>query len=89
MQKSKILNTVIEHLIEESDLDNSKEDIFPETDLREGFDLDSMQSISMIMDIEEKYNISIDDDEMSNVQTIDDLVNIIDKKLSELGEEFE
>ena len=63
--------------IKESDLAVGKENVSPDSGLKETFDLDSIQSISMIMDMEEEYNISIDADEIDDLQTIDSLVSII------------
>ena len=82
MKKSDILDVVIDRLIKESDLAVAKEDVGLDSNLKETFDLDSMQSVSMIMDMEEKYDIDIDEDEMDKLKTIDDLVNIIQTKLT-------
>ena len=81
MKKSEILDTVIDYLIKESDLEIAKETVNADANLQETFDLDSMQSVSMIMDMEEEYDISIDEDEMVDLQTIGDLVNLIEKSL--------
>ena len=82
MKKSDILDVVIDRLIKESDLAVDREDVSLDSNLKETFDLDSMQSVSMIMDMEEKYDIDIDEDEMDKLKTIDDLVNIIQTKLT-------
>lgn len=83
MKKSEILDAVVDSLIKESDLEISKENVTLGNKLEE-FALDSMQGVVMMMDLEEKYNISISDDEMDKLETIGDLVNIIQKKLSDL-----
>ena len=81
MKKSEILDTVIDYLIKESGLQIAKETVNADANLQETFDLDSMQSVSMIMDMEEEYDISIDTDEIGDLQTIGDLVNLIEKSL--------
>ena len=85
IKKSEILYAIADCLIKESDLEISKENVTLENKLKE-FGLDSMQGVMLIMEMEEKYGISIDDDEMEGLETIGDVVGIVQTKLSDLDE---
>ena len=78
---SEILSKVTDYLVNASEKNLKPEDITLTTLLREDLDLDSMQSVTMIMELEEEYGISIDNDELTELNTIGDLVNIMQKKL--------
>lgn len=43
--------------------------------------LDSLDLVEMCMDLEDKYGISFDNDELSSIQTVSDLYSSIEKKL--------
>ena len=78
---SDIINKVTDYLVNASEKDLKPEDVTLKTLLREDLDLDSMQSVTMIMELEDEYGISIDNDELAELNTVDDLVNVIQKKL--------
>jgi len=43
--------------------------------------LDSLDAIEMIMKAEEEFNISITDDEAVEVESINDMIDLVEKKL--------
>lgn len=45
------------------------------------YGLDSLDMVELILDLEEEHNIQFSDEEMSGLQTIDDLLNSISSKL--------
>jgi acyl carrier protein len=51
--------------------------IMPETNLAERFALDSVKVLDLVMDIEDEFDISVPMNLMADVQTVDDLVDII------------
>ena len=76
-----ILEKVTDYLVKASEKDIKPEDVTLRTSLRDDLDFDSMQSVTMIMELEDEYGISIDNDELSELNTVDDLVNVIQAKL--------
>ena len=46
------------------------------TDLK----INSARIIDIVLDVEEKYNIEINDDELKKIRTISDVINLINNK---------
>lgn len=42
--------------------------------------LDSIDSLDLIMSLEDTYDISISDDDAATLKTVNDVINLIDKK---------
>ena len=78
---STILSKVAGYLVEASEKNIKPEDVTLETSLRDDLDLDSMQSVTMVMELEDEYGISIDNDELSELNTVGDLIDKIQNKL--------
>ena len=53
-----------------------------ETDLLKDLEMDSLDVMDMVMEIEDRFDIVIGQGEMTNVQTMTDLVNLVDGKLN-------
>ncbi len=68
---------VKEIIISELNCDANK--VTPECNLKDDLGADSIDAVSIIMDIEDKYGISIDEDTARSFQTVADLVAFIDK----------
>jgi acyl carrier protein len=49
--------------------------------LRDGLGMDSLQVTELIFEIEEKFDIKIQDEEAMQLRTIDDLLTLIEGKL--------
>jgi acyl carrier protein len=52
------------------------------TDLREALDLDSLDFVEITMDLEDEFGITIIDEEMENVTTLQDLVDLVNSSAS-------
>lgn len=78
---SNILEKVTDYLVKASEKDIRPEEVTLKTSLRDDLDFDSMQSVTMIMELEDEYGISIDNDELSELNTVDDLIRVIQAKL--------
>ena len=52
--------------------------ITPECNLKEDLGCDSIDAVSIIMDIEDKYGVTIDEDTARSFATVNDLVKFID-----------
>lgn len=46
------------------------EDITPDTDILDDLGADSLDVVELLMTIEDKYNITVPDDEVQNLRTI-------------------
>ena len=53
------------------------------TDLYEDLYLDSLSFVSLLMDIEEQYNITIGLSEMADCHIVGQLINLAEKKIRE------
>lgn len=53
------------------------------TDLYEDLYLDSLSFVSLLMDIEELYNITIGLSEMADCHIVGQLINLVEKKIRE------
>ena len=49
-----------------------------DTKLQEDLDADSLDAVEIIMNIEEEFDIKVDDDELENIKTIGDIVKYIE-----------
>ncbi|KXF80730.1 hypothetical protein ATN88_08555 [Enterovibrio coralii] len=58
-------------------------DILPTMSLRDDLGMDSMQAVSLTLDLEDSLSISIDDEDLVKLTTVNDLLEIIELKLSE------
>jgi len=50
-------------------------------ELRKDLEIDSLGAIDMIMDLEDKFEISVEENEAFGLITLRDLVNLIDNKI--------
>ena len=52
----------------------------PDTTLADGLGISSLQAVSLAMDIEEEFGISIDDNELEALRTVGDVLRLIAEK---------
>ena len=73
---------IIIYIIDEENIVEIDED-FIEKDLLNDFGFDSLNIISLIVEIEEKFNIEFDDDflEMENMRCPKNIIEYIERKL--------
>lgn len=57
--------------------------------LREELGLDSMDTIELVFQLEDNFNIQIPDDDILNFSTVDDVIQYIDKRVNENNESKE
>lgn len=58
------------------------EDITPETSFIDDLGTDSLDTIELIMALEEKFGIEIPDEDAEEMHTVADVVNYLEKKIS-------
>jgi acyl carrier protein len=77
-----IIQEIKERLVEESDIEVSVEDIQLTWSLRDDLGMDSMQAVSLSLDLEDALSISLDDDDLTKLETVGDLFKIVQEKLA-------
>ncbi|MBC2577120.1 acyl carrier protein [Peptostreptococcus russellii] len=50
-----------------------------DTDLMEDLNADSLDAVEIIMDIEDEFDITVDEDDVENIRTIADIINYIEE----------
>lgn len=69
----------IKEMIEE--IIREKTEISPETRLMSDLGLDSLDIIELICDLEDEYDIEIDEVEREKIKTVAELVNTVEAKM--------
>ena len=67
-------------IVEELD-DVSADSIKPETLLVEDLEIDSLLAANLAFELEDRFDILIEEEEMTGVRTVGDLAELIDSKL--------
>ena len=70
---------VKEVLISTTNVDESK--ISLDASLKEDLGIDSLDSVEIILELESRFNVKIEDDEATNIKTVEDMVKILESKL--------
>ena len=72
-----VLDQIKEILKDTMDIDESK--IPLDAKLKEDLELDSLDSVELIMSAEEEFGIEIPDEDVMNFKTVNDIVNYIEE----------
>ena len=72
-----VLDQIKEILKDTMDTDESK--ITLDAKLKEDLELDSLDSVELIMSAEEEFGIEIPDEDVMNFKTVNDIVNYIEE----------
>lgn len=56
------------------------DDITPETNLRDDLMIDSLATTQLVLSLEEKYDIKIEQDELAKLKTVEDCLNLLTEK---------
>ena len=72
-----VLDKIKEILKDTMDIDESK--ITLDAKLKEDLELDSLDSVELIMSAEEEFGIEIPDEDVMNFKTVNDIVNYIEE----------
>jgi acyl carrier protein len=78
--RDEVLNSLKEALVVKCEVDASA--LAPGTKLADELGLDSLDVMSAMMVIEDEYQIEIQDEELLDVLTLDDAVDLLVKKVS-------
>ncbi|MCL2323330.1 MAG: acyl carrier protein [Oscillospiraceae bacterium] len=76
---AKIQDTVKDILLDFLKIDEQKVKL--DSEFLNDFGCDSLDSIELMVEVEESFGVKINDDEASNIVTVSDLINYIDLRL--------
>lgn len=75
-----VFEKVVYILAEQLDIEN-KNSITLETSLVEDLGADSLDSIDIVMSVEDEFNIEVPDEIVENMKTVGDIVNFIESNM--------
>ena len=73
-----MLETVIKVIAEQLSIDESK--ISPESNLVDDLKADSLDVAALMLELEERYNVEIPDEELGSLNTVADLAAYLEQK---------
>ena len=73
-----MLNIVIEILAEKLDKDASE--ITAESSIKEDLGADSLDMVEIVMEIEEEFDVEVEDSDTASIITVQDIVDYVTKK---------
>ena len=56
-----------------------------ESDLQKDFGADSLDAVEIVMAVEDEFDLSIDDEDLLEIRTVNDIVQQIEKRLKAKG----
>lgn len=80
MPRSELAAMLLELLQQETG--ETYERITDETDLRDELKLDSVDMVSLLLHVENELNVNIDTQELGNLETVGQLLDLLEKKLA-------
>ncbi len=72
---------VVKHLLAAADGSPAPEEITPDSSLREYMALNSLQAVSLMLDLEDEFGIVVEDDELKDLQTVGDVFRLVRTKV--------
>ena len=54
--------------------------VIPEARLKEDLEIDSLSAVELSLELETKFDITIDDEELANLVTVQDIIDIVNAK---------
>lgn len=79
--KEEIFNSVKEIIMEQLDVEEEK--VTMEASFIDDFGADSLDIVEIVMNLEEKFDLEIEDSEAEKLTTVEDAVNFIASKKAE------
>jgi acyl carrier protein len=73
MNRDEVFNLVRDHLAEELELDPAE--ITEATRFKEDLDADSLDLYELVMELEDRYGISVTEEQAARIETVGDAVN--------------
>jgi len=76
---------IIQHLIAASDEEIDAAKVTDQTTLRKDLDLSSLQAVTLVMDLEDEFGVTIEDEEIESLDTVADVLAMVTQKLEQLA----
>ncbi|MFH1227970.1 MAG: acyl carrier protein [Planctomycetota bacterium] len=83
MTKQEILDKMTEIVCKQ--LGVAREKVLPETSFVNDLGADSLDTVELVMEMEEVFGMSIPDEEAEKIQTVGDAINYVEKALASAG----
>ena len=80
MNIEEIIDKTNEFLIDEFEVE--EDDIFPEANLKETLELDSLDYIDLVVSVESNFDVKLDAEDFANIVTLQDFYDLIRQKLN-------
>lgn len=80
MANNEIFEKIKSIVIDKLGIEDSK--IKMEADIIKDFNADSLDLVELLMDVESEWDIIIEDEDVAELHTIEDVVNYIDSKVN-------
>jgi acyl carrier protein len=75
-----IRQKIIEELLEASESSLEASEIEAGTNLRDDLGLDSLQAVTVVMALEQEFEVEVDDEEIDGLQTVGDILELLARK---------
>ncbi len=75
MNKDEVFDLVRDHLAEELEVDPAK--IAAETRFKQDLDADSLDLYELVMELEDRYGVSVSEEEATRIKTVGDAVDFV------------
>ena len=75
MERDEVMKLVRDHL--STELEVSPDRIQPETRFREDLDADSLDLYELVMELEDRYEIRVSEEEAARIETVGDAVDFV------------
>lgn len=72
----KLKDIIVDHL------QLKREDITKDSRIVEDLNADSLDVVEMVMDLEDEFGVSIPDEAVTDLKTVGDIVNFVEKELA-------
>ena len=76
---------VVQHLIAASDEEFDAAQVTDQTTLRKDLDLSSLPAVTLVMDLEDEFGVTIEDEEIESLETVGDVLAMVTQKQEQLG----
>lgn len=76
---------VVQHLIAASDEQIDASKVTDQTTLRKDLDLSSLQAVTLVMDLEDEFGVTIEDEEIESLNTVGDVLAMVIQKQEQLA----
>ena len=80
MSQESTRSKIVQHLIEASDLDVDASKVTETTSLRDDLEISSLQALTLIMDLEDEFGITVEDEEFETLLTVGDVIGLVEAK---------